>query len=160
MQHITRWCLWIRVKNMVTSKSSGSNQLGKKGKLSVAVPKQVWLNTMWSPFLNTIGCVITEMGPDPARTYFWPAVNKRPTRLWPEYFLTRPDDIFFLPKGLNIEIFDIFRGNFPNPYPNQRWLTQPDPTWATKIWSDPTWATKIWSDPTRVKNFWPGPITM
>jgi len=27
-----------------------------------------------------------------------------------------------------IEKFGIFRGNFPNPYPNQRWLTQPDPS--------------------------------
>jgi len=31
--------------------------------------------------------------------YFWPAENKRPTRLWPEYFLTQPDEIFFDPKG-------------------------------------------------------------
>jgi len=39
------------------------------------------------------------MGLDPTRAYFWPAVNKRPTQLWPWYFLTRPDEIFFYPKG-------------------------------------------------------------
>jgi len=32
-----------------------------------------------------------EMGPDPTRAYFWPAVNKRPTCLWPGYFPTRPE---------------------------------------------------------------------
>jgi len=36
--------------------------------------------------------------PDPTRAYFWPAVNKRPTRLWPGYFPTRPEAIFFDPK--------------------------------------------------------------
>jgi len=55
--------------------------------------------------------------------HFWPAVIKRPTRLWPGYFLTQPKDIFFDPKGKNWK-FGIFRGNFPNP--NQRWLTQPE----------------------------------
>jgi len=29
--------------------------------------------------------------PDPTSAYFWPTVNKRPIRLWPGYFLTRPD---------------------------------------------------------------------
>jgi len=36
--------------------------------------------------------------PNPTRTYFWPAVIKRLTWLWPGYFLTRPDDIFFDPN--------------------------------------------------------------
>jgi len=65
-----------------------------------------------------------EMGPDPTRAYFWPAVNKRPTRLQPGYFLTRPE-------GKKIEKFDVFRGNFN---PNHKWLTRPEPQ---KI--DPTW---------------------
>jgi len=39
--------------------------------------------------------------------------------LWPEeIFLTRRE---------KIEKFRIFRGNFVNPDPNQRWLTQPNP---------------------------------
>jgi len=63
------------------------------------------------------------MGPDLTGAYFWPAGNKRPTPLWPEYFLTQLDEIFFDPKG-NIAKFKIFRGNFPNP--NQRWLTWPE----------------------------------
>jgi len=33
------------------------------------------------------------------------------------------------------EKFDIFRGNFPNPYPNRRWLTQPE---LLKIDPDPS----------------------
>jgi len=31
-----------------------------------------------------------------ARVYLWPAVNKRPTRLWPKYLLTWLDEIFFV----------------------------------------------------------------
>jgi len=38
--------------------------------------------------------------------------------------LTRRDDIFLI-KGEKIEKFGIFRGIFPNPKSNQRWLTQP-----------------------------------
>jgi len=73
--------------------------------------------------------------PDPTRAYFWPAVNKRPTRLWPEYFPTQRD--FFWPEGQKIEKIDIFWGNFPNSNPNHKWLTRPDPG----------------------QKFWPGPIT-
>jgi len=59
-------------------------------------------------------CLYLEMGPDPTRAYFWPAVNKRLTRLWPEYFLTWPKEIFFTRRE-KIEKFDIFSENFPNP---------------------------------------------
>jgi len=38
------------------------------------------------------------MSPDPTRAYFWPAVKESPTRLLPEYFLTRPNEIFFDPN--------------------------------------------------------------
>jgi len=68
------------------------------------------------------------MGPDPTQAYFWPAVNKRPTHPQPRYFPTRPEEIFFSPKGNFFEKFDIFRGNFPNSNPNHKWLTQPGPT--------------------------------
>jgi len=37
--------------------------------------------------------------PDPTRAYFWSAVNKRLTHLWPGYFWTQPEDIFFWPEG-------------------------------------------------------------
>jgi len=40
-------------------------------------------------------CKRLDMGPDLTQAYFWSAVNKRPTRLWPRYFLTPPDEIFF-----------------------------------------------------------------
>jgi len=76
------------------------------------------------------------MGPDPTQAYFWPTVNKRPTRLWPGYFLTQPEWIF-LTGGKKIEKFGIFRRNFPNSNPNPKWLSQPNPTWATKNWPDP-----------------------
>jgi len=33
--------------------------------------------------------------------------------------------MFFDPKGKKIEKFDVFRGNFPNSNPNQKWLTPP-----------------------------------
>jgi len=53
-----------------------------------------------------------EMGPDPTRAYFWPAVNKRPTRLWPRYFLTQPEAIFFIwRKWLGLPI--LFREKVP-----------------------------------------------
>jgi len=66
--------------------------------------------------------------------YFWPTVNERLTRLWPGYFLTQPEEIFFHLKGKKIEKIYIFRGNFPNLNSNHKWLTRPDPTQATKNW--------------------------
>jgi len=65
-----------------------------------------------------------EMGPDPTQAYFWPAVNKRPTCLWPGYYWPYPKR-FFLTRREKIEKFDIFRGNFPNSNPNHKWLARP-----------------------------------
>jgi len=81
-----------------------------------------------------------EMGPDPTRAYFWPAVNKRPTRVLSDP--TRSD--FFLNEGKKIEKFYVFRWNFQNSNPNHKCLTRPEPQ-------------KI--GPTRVKIFWPRPIS-
>jgi len=77
------------------------------------------------PNFITISSIL-EMGPDLTRAYFWPTVNKRPTRLRPGYFPTRPEEeIFFDPKGKNLtflgEIFEIQN-------PNHKWLTWPDPS--------------------------------
>jgi len=47
------------------------------------------------------------MGPDPTRAYFWPAVNKKPTRLWPECYLTQNAKGFFDPKCKIFEKFGI-----------------------------------------------------
>jgi len=85
-----------------------------------AIIEQVADLTYWLTFH-------VDMGPDPTRAYFWPTVNKRPTRLRPRYFLTQLEEIFFYSKGLKIEKFNIFRGNFPNLNSNQKWLTWPDP---------------------------------
>jgi len=71
----------------------------------------------WEARNGSLNWIWALTRPNPIRTYLWPAVNKRPTWLWPGYFLTQPDD-FFWPKG---QKFDFF----PNPYPNQRWLTRP-----------------------------------
>jgi len=65
-----------------------------------------------------------EMGPDLTSAYFWPAVNKRLTHLWPRYFLSHPRR-FFLTRSEKNEKFGIFKGNFPKPNPNQRKLTRP-----------------------------------
>jgi len=84
-----------------------------------------------------------EMGLNPNRAYFWPKVL---THLWPGYFLILPEDIF-LSEGIKMKKFVIFKANFPNPNPNQRWLTCLTRPEQQKI------------DPTRVKKFWPGSIT-
>jgi len=53
-----------------------------------------------SPFLLNS---IDGSWPDPTQTCFW-SVNKRPTRLWPGYFLAKPEEIFFEPKWKNWKI--------------------------------------------------------
>jgi len=94
---------------------------------------------------NRYSCdgIQTREGPDPTRAYFWPAVNKRPTRVLSDP--TRSN--FFWPERKKIEKLDIFGGN---SNPNHKWLTWPDPTEPQKI--DSTWPGS--------KNFWPGPITI
>jgi len=74
-------------------------------------------------------CKLTRDGPwpDPTQAYFWPAINKRPTRLWLGYFLTQPEEIFFWPEGKKMEKFDSFRGHFLNP--NLKWLSQTVPSY-------------------------------
>jgi len=52
------------------------------------IPKEVANTWPWSKQANTQN--LLEMGHDPTQVYFWAALNKRPTRLWPGYFLTRP----------------------------------------------------------------------
>jgi len=56
--------------------------------------------------VNDLG---VEMGLEPTRAYFWPAVNKTPTQLWPGYFLTWPEAIFF--HGLLV--FSRFKHKLP-----------------------------------------------
>jgi len=76
--------------------------------------------------------------PDPTWAYFWPSVYKRPTRLWPRYFLTRPEENFFDSKGKNWKIW-----RFWGKYSKLK----------LKLWmADPAQP-----DPTQVKNFWPRP---
>jgi len=66
------------------------------------------------------------MGPDPTR---------------PKHtFDPQKKEIFFIRRE-KIEKFGILRENLPDPTPNQRWLTRPNRTRATKI------------DPTQVKKF-------
>jgi len=74
------------------------------------------------------------MGNDPTQAYFWLAVNKGQARLWPRYFLTWPEERFFLTRQYKIwkkwaflrKIFQIRRS-----------LTQPKyyPNWVTNIFA-------------------------
>jgi len=73
------------------------------------------IGTCLSP--DQLYCML-EMDPDPTRAYFWPAVKKRLTRLWPT-----PMRFFLIRRGKNWKIWDLW-GNFPNP--NQIWLTRPE----------------------------------
>jgi len=50
-------------------------------------------------------------GPDPKLAYFWPVINESPTCLWPRYFWTWYDEIFW-PEGKKLVFL---RGNFTNP---------------------------------------------
>jgi len=74
--------------------------------------------------------------PDPTRAYFWPAVNKRPTRLRPGYFRPDPKQLF-LTRRERIWKFDIFWRNFQNSNPNHKWLTLPDPSHKKLTRPDP-----------------------
>jgi len=81
-----------------------------------------------------VTCLIV-MGPDPTWAYFWPTVNKRPTRLWTGCFLTWPE-------GEKIEKFHVFKGKFYKPK-LKPWiadLTRPETQKIDLIW---------------IKNFWP-----
>jgi len=70
--------------------------------------------------------------PDPTQAYFWPAVNKRPTRLWLGYFSTQPKEIFFDPKGEKLKnlmlLGEIFQSQTQTingwPDPGQKILTR------------------------------------
>jgi len=65
-----------------------------------------------------------EMGPVPTRAYFWPAVNKRLTCLWPEYFWTWPKENFLTRRGKKLKNLTIL-GKFSKPKPQMADLTQP-----------------------------------
>jgi len=79
--------------------------------------------------------------PDPTWGYFWPAVNKRLTSLWPSYFLTQPKEIIFDPDGIKLENLtfsgEIFKTQTLDGWPN---LTR-----ATKNWLDPGQKILIWT---------------
>jgi len=76
------------------------------------------------------------MGPDSTWAYFRRAVNKRPTHLWPGYFLSQPNDIFLTRRGKKSKNLGLLRGNFPNP--NQRCLTRHDPSSKKLTRQDPS----------------------
>jgi len=67
--------------------------------------------------------LIVEMGPDPTRAYFWPAVNKRPTGVL--YDLTRSN--FFWPevkKLKNLTFLGVIFEIQTQPDPGQKFLTR------------------------------------
>jgi len=122
--------------------------------------RERWLTNKWRPSYLWIftgkqkkGLVSSQrvvhrdgQWPDQTQAYFGPAVNKRPTRLWPGFFLTQPEEIFFEPKGKKLKnlalLVEIFQTQTINGWPN---LTRPKPQKINSTW---------------VKKFWPKPITM
>jgi len=50
--------------------------------------------------------LLIEMGPDLTQTNFWSAANKRPTCLWPGYFLIR--QYFLWSEGKKLKIWDFY----------------------------------------------------
>jgi len=68
-----------------------------------------------------------EAWPDPTRAYFWSAVNMRPTRLWPGYFLTQSEEIFLARR----EIFRI-QTQIINGWPTKNWRAAKDCSDAKK----------------------------
>jgi len=70
-----------------------------KGELS-----KIWGSEILSKWSRVPIHIFVEMGPDPTQAYFWPTVNKGPTRPWPRYILTWPEAIFFYPKQKNWKI--------------------------------------------------------
>jgi len=113
-------------------------------------PRPITTNKRSAPFFKTI-CVISSKDgpwPDPTRAYFWPTVNKRPTRLQPGYFPTQPEEIFIDPKGKKLknltflgQIFQIQTqtiNGWPDPTrpdPSRKKLTRPNP--GQKFWPKP-----------------------
>jgi len=95
--------------------------------------------TFWSSVLPnsqiTLNVFKLEMGPDPTRAYFWPAVNKRPTQVLSDP--TQPKVIFFDPKGKKLK-------NLP---------------FLGEIFKIQTQTINVWPDPTWIKKFCPRPIT-
>jgi len=83
--------------------------------------KKVYFYTFW------VFSYYSRDGPDPTRTYFWSAVNKTLTRLWPEYSSTRWH--FSDPKGKKLKNFgskSIPKPKMADPTrPEQQNLTRP-----------------------------------
>jgi len=89
-----------------------------------------------------VGRAITSILLDihPTQAYFWPAVNKRLTRLCPRYFLTQPGEIFLTWRakswknlGLYGEIFQCqtqTKEGWPDPYKKHLW---PRPVTTLKL---------------------------
>jgi len=87
-----------------------------------------------------------EMCPDPTQAFSWPLLKKRLTLLWPRYFLTLSDKIFW-PEWNKIEKIGILWGNFPDS--EMADPTQPkhkkNPTWTGSKTFDP--------DPSLIRTF-------
>jgi len=73
---------------------------------------------------QTTFSLILEMGPDPIRAYFWPAVNKWMTYLWPGYFLIWPNEIDLIQRE-KLKNWD-FLGKFSSFNPTR--ASKNDPT--------------------------------
>jgi len=82
--------------------------------------KRLWASLVRS--LHKIVVFLYWPQPDLTLAYFWPAVNKRPARLWPEYFFNPTQWDFDYPKGKKLKNMGVL-GEIFQP---QRWLIRPD----------------------------------
>jgi len=127
------WCLWVLAVQVRHKHLSWSNLASKM----FILPgwSQPWACFGLSYIFSL--CLDTRDGPwpNPTQAYFWPAVNKRLTRLRPTYFLTQPEEIFFDPKGKKLKKLIFLREIFQiQTHTINGW---PDLTRATKNWPNP-----------------------
>jgi len=93
------------------------------------------------------------MGSNPTQAYFWPAVNKRPNRHWTGYFLTQPEEIFFIrrKKMKNLGFLgEIFKTQTLDGwlYPTRSEQQKFDQTWVKKSWCEPITSLNPYLKPT------------
>jgi len=109
MSNISIFSLWVK-KNLFGSEStqveagSASYLLRVKSKLGLGQGPSLVEGAGVLGLCQRIVEDVIEMYFDPTWAYFWPAVNKRLTHLWPENFLTWLEEIFLIGREKNWKI--------------------------------------------------------
>jgi len=126
------WAICMKIIHAKFQPSSFKTEVGDRGDRQ--------MNT-WTSSIELARSEV-EMGPDPTRAYFWPAVKKEANTPLTRVIFDQAQEIFFDPKLKNL----MFLGKI--------FQTQ-----TIDGWPYPTRATKNWPDLMRVKIFWLGSIT-